>query len=94
VRSRGQESNVAVGVIVTPESLAENGGLVVDSETFRVVGPSGRRALPIHVLGDFSRSAWGATNTIAGAARQGEKLANVIAAEIGSQRNTEAYTPV
>ncbi len=60
----------------------------------RVVGPSGRRALPIHVLGDFSRSAWGATNTIAGAARQGEKLANVIAAEIGSQRNTEAYTPV
>jgi len=73
--------------------IAENGGLVVDSETFCVVGPSGRRALPIYVLGDFSRSAWGATNTIAGAARQGEKLANVIAAEIESQPHTEAYSP-
>ncbi len=82
----GYGRNVVLGMPLTralvEEGIAEvhpDGGLRVAPDTFEVLRPNGTRHVGLHLMGDLSRSVWGATNTVAGTVRQATIVARQVA---------------
>ncbi len=83
-------SSVPLTRCLIDDGLAEmhpGGGLRLAPETFHVLAPNGAPQPGLFLLGDFSRSVWGATNTVAGVVRQAEILAQHVASELNRRES-------
>jgi uncharacterized NAD(P)/FAD-binding protein YdhS len=63
-------------------SAHPGGGLRVDAGSFALLAPDGTPQEGLHLIGDLSRSVWGATNTVVGMARQARILADHVIARV------------
>jgi uncharacterized NAD(P)/FAD-binding protein YdhS len=68
--------------------LHPGGGLGVAADTFEVLRADGKRQRGLYLMGDLSRSVWGATNTVAGTVRQATIVAGHIVREHQSKTRT------